>query len=41
MKLDLQGMLYQKTDIFPLNPAKNLVFDIVLSLGALYYFPQL
>jgi len=41
IKLDLQGLLYQKTDIIPLSPSKNLVFNILLSVGALWYLPQL
>ena len=40
-KLDLQGLLYQKTDIIPTTPQKNIVFDFLLTGGILFYFPAL
>jgi outer membrane beta-barrel protein len=41
LKLDLQALLYQKTDIIAIPASKNLVTNIMMSLGALWYFPQL
>ncbi len=41
IKIDLRAMFYQQTDVVVITPAKRNVVNLFLTVGAVYFLPQL